>query len=76
MTYNAEAIYRDEVRNTLTMERHERLIEYSNVDVNRTMVLYEDALKGGFTGSLVNANFLNRLLLLTNQGIKVLKNIP
>lgn len=62
--------------------RHERIIQLAAVDINRTLYFSDKKLKeykkkGTLKkGSLHNSNFLNRLFVMTNQGIQVMKNIP
>lgn len=61
--------------------RHERIIQVSPVDVNRTIAEEEtkDFVDKGIIGpgsttqDMYNVNYLNRLFIVTNQGISVFK---
>jgi hypothetical protein len=81
-------------------EEHERLLEWSVVDINRTLLGWEKYEvtnspmpikeynkwspiekeqwkdKDIFMGKPVNLNFLNRVFVLTNQGIHIMNSIP
>jgi len=50
--------------------RYERVIQYANLDVNRTMIdFYEEKVIYPDREAIKNKNWLNRLFVLTNQGI-------
>jgi hypothetical protein len=57
-------------QNPLSEDRYERIIIFSPVDVNRTLIEFEEpnTVKPD-TKALHNKNLLNRLFVLTNQGI-------
>lgn len=67
--------------NSMEAPRHERIIQVSPVDVNRTITEEEtkDFIEKGIIGSkstaaeMYNINYLNRLFIVTNQGISVFK---
>ena len=57
-----------------TITSHERIIQVASVDINRTVTdvatkyfLKDKILEEG--DNMYNVNFLNRLFLVTNQGI-------
>lgn len=51
--------------------RFERVIQYANLDVNRTLIDFDNTENHVFPNekALKNKNWLNRLFVLTNQGI-------
>jgi hypothetical protein len=63
--------------NSKYKNRYERVIQYTLLDVNRTLIDFDNT-ENHVTNEkhLKNKNWLNRLFVLTNQGIQVMKNIP